>query len=166
MENLLSTWRTLATNVDQFFEKNSLGLNCSQGCSKCCEVDRSVFGIEAQVIANHIEGLTDQEYEELCQKIENSESAAKGHCAFLDEGKCLVYQARPLICRSHGLVHLREGQPHHCDLNFTEALPPKDQWLDEERLGLMLAMLQKEYDKAPDFPTRVPLSELARALNP
>lgn len=164
MEQLKKTWRTLAENVDQFFQKNSQGLNCMKGCSQCCEVDRTVFGIEAEIIADHIEGLSDQDFNSLIKLLKETQDKDPNHCAFLKEGACLVYEARPLICRSHGLVHLRPEGPHHCELNFEAGLPPKEKWLDEERLSLMLSMLQREYEKNPRFAERLSLSVIRDAL--
>ncbi len=165
MKKLIESWHALAQNVDQFFAKNSNGLTCSKGCSKCCEVDRTVFGIEAQVLIDSIENLDEQAYQNLKNELKSSHAKELGHCAFLKDGACLVYEARPLICRSHGLVHLRESGPHHCELNFEGTLPPKEQWIDEERLGTMLALLQREYEKSAEFPTRVSLHQIAELID-
>jgi len=43
-------------------------------------------------------------------------------CCLLKEGRCLVYESRPLICRSHGLPlvsnDLTEGEVDCCPLNI------------------------------------------------
>lgn len=124
-----------------------------------------MFSIEAQALIDYIEELDEHAYQYLKSELKSSQAREKGHCAFLKNGSCLVYEARPLICRSHGLVHLRAEGHHHCELNFAAGLPPKEQWLDEERLGVMLSLLQREFEKSSDLPTRVGLSQIADLLD-
>lgn len=153
------SWAELAGNVDQFFASRSHGLNCHQGCSKCCEVERSVFSLEADIIRDHLAALNADEAEELKEKLKKSK---QGHCAFLNEGSCLIYKARPLICRSHGLVHKRSTGPHHCELNYTEGLPVENDWIDEERVSSLLSLLQYHFEKERDSPIRESLGDVAQ----
>ena len=40
------------------------------------------------------------------------------------DGQCAIYEARPLICRTHGLAIGVDGGLDHCPLNF-EKEPPE-----------------------------------------
>ena len=163
MSNLIATWKQLADNVDQFFRSKSAGLECHKGCSKCCEVERTVFSLEASVIREHLQALSPKARidlaDALAERVPNLD-----HCAFLKDGACLIYAARPLICRSHGLVHLNEIGPHHCELNFKTGLPDRADWIDETRLTTLLALLQRQHtdDDSKIGPNRISLHDVAR----
>ena len=92
-------------------------LQCKKGCSACCVDNLEVMGLEAAYIKN--------KYPEVLNEKPNK----LGQCAFLDEtGACRVYEARPFICRTHGLPLQWEieenGQKSKvldiCELNETE----------------------------------------------
>ncbi|MCL2326382.1 MAG: YkgJ family cysteine cluster protein, partial [Proteobacteria bacterium] len=80
-------------------------LRCRRGCCDCCLDGLSVTFCEASVIEADYGGVLD------------GEPHAPGACAFLDDGgSCRIYEARPYICRTHGLP-LRwreEGQDGEC----------------------------------------------------
>jgi Fe-S-cluster containining protein len=40
-------------------------------------------------------------------------------CPLLLDDRCLLYDARPVICRTHGYPLLVEGRVDHCPKNFT-----------------------------------------------
>lgn len=155
------SWAELASNVDQFFASRSQGLNCHQGCSKCCEVDRSVFSLEADMIRDYLASLDPIDAQSLKSKLKNS---IEGHCSFLSSGSCLIYEARPLICRSHGLVHKRSSGPHHCELNYIDGLPSEADWIDEERLSSLLSLLQHHFEKEFETPVRESLKNVAQSF--
>jgi Fe-S-cluster containining protein len=51
-------------------------------------------------------------------------SASDDDCIFLNNHKCTIYEARPIICRTHGLPLLFVGEQGNwelsaCELNFT-----------------------------------------------
>lgn len=163
MNKLMATWQQLADNVDQFFSSKSKNLECHKGCSKCCEVERTVFSLEALVIKQYLQELTQKERQELKAALTKGPHN-QHHCAFLKDGACLIYPVRPLICRSHGLVHLNEQGPHHCELNFKEGLPDRADWIDETRLTTLLALLQRQHmsDAHEGEEERISLHEVAR----
>ncbi len=71
-------------------------MQCQTGCSDCCHVRLSVTGVEADAIRA------------LAATMPAEVRAAFGtgpedRCAALDgAGRCMIYDARPVICRSHG----------------------------------------------------------------
>lgn len=138
----------------QSFAKNASKMKCAEGCDLCCQVERSVFAIEAQAIRQYVaaHGLAQTQENQL------------GHCAFLKDGKCSVYGARPSICRTHGLVLKHQEGHSHCDLNFTQGLPPTQDWLSSETADTVLSTLQIAYEKQTGDSERISLRELWREL--
>jgi len=84
---------------------------CRAGCSGCCQL-RTVCGLEAAVLLQT--GLASQ----YSGQTENGGEV----CYFLRDDRCLVYDNRPLICRTHGLPlvsgALTEGEVDCCPLNL------------------------------------------------
>ena len=83
-------------------------IKCRKGCSSCCILE-SVFPIEAWNIYLDITGKP----ELLGSLNENS-----GECVFLKDDACIIYQSRPLICRSHGFPIFVDGKVDFCPMNF------------------------------------------------
>ena len=94
-------------------------LTCKPGCHQCC-VNLSVFPVEFHAIL-----------EELRQLASAAELQLDPHatCAFLEQGRCRIYECRPLICRTHGLpvafLNMDGEEPEmsvsFCPLNFVDA---------------------------------------------
>jgi Fe-S-cluster containining protein len=67
-------------------------------------------------------------------------------CPLLENGRCLLYEARPIICRTHGfpLLTLREGEKvlDFCPLNFKGVSTfPSNAILDLDLLNATLAAI-------------------------
>ena len=70
-----------------------------------------------------------------------------------EDEKCSIYEARPLICRTHGpAVRLPSSDIVWCDLNFTDmdndtvlATIPSDSILDIELLNRTLSLINQMY---------------------
>lgn len=108
---------------------------CGPGCNDCCIVDLSVFPVEAAVLR--------QAFAELPAEIRTkaADRAVRGrHCCMLDpsDGRCIIYQARPVICRSHGLTVLIDGRTDHCPRNYRHGPASRDCILDLEKLNTAL----------------------------
>jgi hypothetical protein len=59
---------------------------------------------------------------ELSNKKHGRAEIENGKCPFLKNEECLIYQARPVICRTHGLPLIPPGsnKPDCCPLNFPD----------------------------------------------
>ena len=84
---------------------------CAPGCSTCCEL-QSVNLLEAYVIAGH------------CGPgIPSAPRLPDSGCPFLTNNLCRIYPARPIICRTHGLLlksrEFRDRTAPSCPFNFT-----------------------------------------------
>lgn len=151
---------TLRRRVDDHFaaaiERGPGGaMLCREGCDQCCRVRISVFGIEADRIALALRGL-DPELRERAR----AQAAHASHCALLVDGRCVVYEDRPLICRSHGVPAIAEGETTCCPLNFTEAPAPPASVLALDAINQPLSVMAQMHDGRAD---RIPLADLAAA---
>lgn len=69
------------------------------------------------------------------------------------DGSCRIYPVRPLICRTHGFLHLSEEGLDHCPWNFVELeevdedLPFRLESLHGTLLRVNLAFLHRSYPK-------------------
>lgn len=107
-------YNALIESIDSYearlFEKYRDQIKCSRGCSRCCIIE-SVFPIEAWNIY---------------QKIKDNPSIMDGikikpeQCLFLKDDACLIYDVRPVICRSHGYPIFIENKTDFCPLNFAD----------------------------------------------
>jgi len=130
-------------------------LACERGCHQCCVEGLTVLTVEAEAVLAHLEehGLS------------APPAPPPGGCVFLDEtGACTIYEARPVVCRTHGLplqMGEREasesaggsagrplrvlGDVEVCGLNFTTRAPAADEVLDAERLAALLLVVEQRF---------------------
>jgi Fe-S-cluster containining protein len=98
-------------------DKHKKHLNCKNGCDLCC-MDYNIFPVEFDSI---LDELKDRDFSRTAlPEVLNEES-----CIFLKDHRCLIYESRPVICRTHGLPLLftndeGEWELSACELNFTQ----------------------------------------------
>lgn len=168
--------KLLRLKVDDFFDKcfkkHKAEFSCKLGCDQCCHVSLSVSAIEAKAISDWFDQLDGSVKRHLHVKWQSEKYKGRDldgnlvePCAFLYEGKCSIYDARPIICRSHGLPLLRSENGQNlldcCSLNFQNSIPPKEDMLDLERLNIILSALNQKYFKDQ---SRVDLTSLKEEL--
>jgi hypothetical protein len=132
---------TLRSRVDAHFDSaaQTAGehMRCAVGCDQCCHVDLGVFEIEAHDVRAALAELDAD-----TRAVVRRQAQQTTHCAMLVEGKCAVYERRPLICRSHGVaVLLEDGRVEHCPLNFTQAPPRPESVLRLEAINRPLSVI-------------------------
>lgn len=165
----------MSRQADALFARYAPHLTCRRGCYYCCD-EITVLPVELHALRRYLDehgrpdpgrlggppedrGETPQAIRERDERRSVDRSAygtfgpapgAQRRCAFLGrEGECTVYEARPVICRTHGLPlayrvyeydqHGREISPEHpqytdlwCDLNFTSLSERRaSAWFDE-----------------------------------
>jgi Fe-S-cluster containining protein len=147
MTTAAERYRELAARVDAFFAKvrarHEADMVCAPGCDACCRVRPTITRVEADEIRALVASLAAPERERL---VARALAAGAGRCAALDDdGRCAVYAARPLVCRSHGVpVKLHElSLPlvSSCEKNFVHRGPSAadvDCILDQETLSTIL----------------------------
>jgi Fe-S-cluster containining protein len=145
-------------------------LTCKRGCDSCCTDGLSVLPVEAALIEAHA----------AANGARPPDQQREGMCAFLDdEGACTVYEARPVLCRTHGLAFKSEStdtsrglrifsdEVSACALNYTARAPAPNEVLDATKLMMLLVTVDRRYRARvglEDDTGRVPLLELARSL--
>jgi Fe-S-cluster containining protein len=149
-------FRSILDRADRHFatvmETQPQNLQCGAGCSLCCYGLFEIGSGDVPVIAEGLEKLHPSRRKmiirralEIMEKSEHPnlrecspeekksffERTQATPCPNLDEqGLCMMYEHRPLLCRTFGLP-LREGRKYLgdvCELNFTQSTPA-------ERLG-------------------------------
>lgn len=126
MSSLLDNYRQLLSRIDALCSaiQASLGdqITCSEGCSSCCTAI-TLFPVEAAALREALDQLPQQEAEEIRRQIALQASGER--CPLLSHHRCLLYRARPIICRTHGLpiIYTEDGQRRSdcCPLNLSEA---------------------------------------------
>ncbi len=125
MSHFLKNYRQLIERVDALCVSiaSSLGnqITCSAGCSSCC-TSITVFPVEAAALRIALKSLPDRQAEEIIRHV--SEHAGDERCPLLLHHRCLLYEARPIICRTHGLPIIFTTDSHRsidcCPHNITE----------------------------------------------
>jgi Fe-S-cluster containining protein len=145
MENLLDNYYQMVSRVDALCREIqgvlSSQISCSEGCSSCCTAI-TLFPVEAAALNAAFEALPDEQRNTI---IEYVTSHAEGErCPLLDDHRCLLYAARPIICRTHGLpIIYTEGNERKvdcCPLNLNEDEQPVSgsAVIDLDRLNALL----------------------------
>jgi Fe-S-cluster containining protein len=87
-------------------------LACRAGCSWCCHFTIDIRAVEVLRILDHLATLPQTEQRRVRERIaKNAQTIARLNederarinieCAFLNEGRCLIYSARPQTCRNY-----------------------------------------------------------------
>lgn len=159
--DVLLKYDTLCSFCDSFWNRAVLKypqhFQCQSGCSTCCEL-QSITAIEAFRIF-------------LVIKSDLSSFSSKNdlnYCVFLHNNKCKIYNFRPVICRTHGLLLKNSEHPclQTCQLNFTNCQDPENSAiLDWENLTMNLARINMAFCMLSGFPEmaseRILLSDIA-----
>lgn len=114
---LLENYRQLVGRVDALCRRIEATygrhLACRKGCDSCCRHLR-LFPVEGVALARALAG---QDPGLVARIRERARKATPdGPCPLLEEGACLLYAARPMICRTHGLpLIFSEGEGRRVD---------------------------------------------------
>lgn len=146
---------------DRVCRDYSDAIDCARGCCDCCGPDLSLTPLEFDYLAGafaHVDlppGFS---------------AAGRSGCFLLYQGQCLLYERRPIICRTHGLVitvgtgagSLRDCCPKNFRDWCLDDLPP-EAVLDLERLNTVLLSINILYcrTRGCDPGKRIPISHLA-----
>lgn len=171
MDALFENYINLLQKIDRFCDE-SVGaygndLECRKGCSSCCR-HLSLFPVEALYIRFVMDSLDDEAFEIIRKKAMDLIDEPDGECPLLDAGLCLLYQVRPIICRTHGLpvlVRAEQGPAvDYCPLNFTSGRKLDSKHiLDIEQVNTTLVTVNGLFVRAAfdggDLPDRFLLAE-------
>lgn len=146
MDNL-GNYRALLAKVDELVAvittKYDEHLACHAGCDSCCR-HLSLSLVEGAALAVALHELPRNQMNHVRERAGNT--AVDDPCPLLENGLCVLYAARPVICRTHGLpILIIDGEAKRVDFcphNFrgVESLPG-DAMIDLERLNTTLAAI-------------------------
>jgi len=101
-EKLAELWQKIDAFTARARAAHGAAITCRAGCDACCHRRFSVTGVEADALRRHLDALGEPAREALRARATAGDPT---RCAALDDdGRCGVYEARPLICRTHGLA--------------------------------------------------------------
>jgi Fe-S-cluster containining protein len=154
---LLASYRQLLSKIDQKFseilERNSAQMKCGAGCHSCCVPNLSVFAIEKENLVELIRATPG--LEQKLRTLAAQDPFSGQRCKFLEaDGKCAVYEARPLVCRSHGAPLFSKQDDKTlldvCPLNFDDiknlAELGSENFVNLDLINTILAAINKELD--------------------
>lgn len=158
-------------------------MQCQTGCADCCHVRLTITAVEAAAIRVYAAGLPELVRRQLVADPCGGGTASKSvsvagdtasdnrgeRCAALDaSGRCTIYTARPLVCRSHGVpIRLRSGSlpvVQACHRNFRRTTPDADCVLDQATLSATLLAINAAENPSHTADDRVELAALLAEL--
>lgn len=173
LDSLLKNYTDLITRVDEHIQRlarvHKDQLACRKGCDECCR-HLSLFPVEAFALSQAFGRLDDACREGVLDQARQTDRA----CPLLVDHICVVYGARPIICRTHGypLYMEKEGRAvvDFCPKNFkgVKKLDRSDM-LDLDRMNTLLIAVNNHFissfeDGLPDRISVDQALELYQAL--
>ncbi|HEY3307858.1 MAG TPA: YkgJ family cysteine cluster protein [Desulfuromonadaceae bacterium] len=165
----LKNYRQLVERVDSLCNgiTNALveEITCRDGCSACC-TSITVFPVEAAALRTALDSLPDEESIFVRNFIK--EHAAGERCPLLYNHRCLLYAARPIICRTHGFpIQYTENDQQQvdcCPLNLEQCESlPGSVVIDLDRLNSVLvavnALFLSQKESEGNLPDRLTIVE-------
>lgn len=157
MGELLVNYRNLIARVDSLVcgieEQLKESLTCHAGCSSCC-LAITIFPVEAAALNAALDCLSPEESAAIRKQV--SENADGERCPLLLNDRCLLYESRPVICRTHGLpITFKENDNQQfdcCPLNQLESESlPGSAVIDLDRLNTLLVAVNSLFLKESGF---------------
>ncbi len=161
---LLYNYSALVDKVDSLCREIILAsgdaIACRKGCDGCCR-QFSVFPVEAFSIACAVATLDPAQAHMIRDRALSLRDG--DDCPLLDHGCCLLYDHRPIICRTHGLpILIRNGETptvDFCPRNYRNVESIEGRCIiDLDRLNDTLAAINSIFIKEW-FGCRLPFSD-------
>jgi Fe-S-cluster containining protein len=149
----LDDYRALVSEVERLCARVRANyadhIACRKGCSgNCCRIHLGLWAIEAASVAGALGGLA----VETARRIRDRAARATtfGPCPLLEEGACLLYPSRLIICRTHGFpmatVYRGRRSVGFCPENFRRLEPlPEDAVIDLDPINRALSELNRRF---------------------
>ena len=186
-DTLKNKYADLTFLIHQEFERNTEmygdKIKCRKGCSQCCSQIFRITEFDASIINDHMKILSHAERQTLKSKAEkyllklsSDEPVSEEYnlsmrlpCPALnDEGACLIYEARPVICRRFGppvYDYKNPGKLYACELNFGNGEEISDNELipRQTNIGKLWDEIKTEFNKENNLNERASTT-IAEAL--
>lgn len=143
LENFKKYLEIIETRLlNKYFEAQKDYIHCKEGCAGCCQEgeyptsDLELMYLTAgyQKLDKETQDIVNKNIDEIKAKLANSDDKMY-QCPFLINNRCIVYEYRTLICRTHGLLFYvtdKDGNTRNkipaCvndGLNFSEVYDPE-----------------------------------------
>jgi Fe-S-cluster containining protein len=143
----------------------STRITCSKGCSGCCTAI-TLFPVEAAALNAALEALSEEQQTAIRQYV--AENSGGERCPLLEDHCCLLYAARPIICRTHGLpIIFTEGNQRKVDccprnLGEDEHVVSGSAIIDLDKLNTLLVAVNALFISQADVknpPERLTIAE-------
>ncbi len=168
----LRNYRDFLARVDQICREIETAfapsIACHAGCNGCCR-HISLFPVEAAALTAAVGSLPPDQASHVRARALGT--SPDGPCPLLENGRCLLYEARPIICRTHGLpvLTLREGKKtvDFCPKNFLGIRSlPGTAVIDLDRLNTTLAAIDTLFvqESSTDSPRGSDRMTIAEAI--
>jgi uncharacterized protein len=167
----LENYRALLQRVDEICQQTATRfaseISCRPGCDACCR-HLSIFAVEAAALHRALNQLPVKDAEFIRQAATDCPPDAP--CPLLHDGLCLIYRARPIICRTHGLPLLvnRDGASgvDFCPENFQGAESiPGSAVIDLDRLNATLLAINTLFVQSFPGPERLTMAQALLRLS-
>ena len=134
VERMIKIW-DIGTKISNAITPHTA---CRNGCNHCCSQAVTINGAEADIIARHLHvvynEVPEETIEEFLAKVDAQRIEFTGkQCPFIQEGKCSIYEVRPMSCRLHFNI---SNTPSLCDTN-TEAEVPNFNFVSLNKLQVL-----------------------------
>lgn len=147
IDNYLLYLSYIENKLKKFFEAQSPYIFCKKGCALCCQSGEYPFSqIEFDFLMLGFSKLDENLKQQISDKINKllkEKSKTDGtylhECPFLINNECSVYNYRGIICRSFGLMSIRQNANSKIPfcafkgLNYSNVLDPETRIISLEK---------------------------------
>jgi Fe-S-cluster containining protein len=155
-EQIFYNYQKLLLKVNEFsaliIPRYREHISCFYGCNDCCRQNLNLLPIEFFFLQKGFFFLPEPVREIVHNRIAQGLGDYASPCLLLDNGACLLYERRPIICRTHGLpLFISDGDQERrdcCPKNFTSyflELLPQDDFLHLGRLNTILVTINRAF---------------------
>ena len=124
LERYTEYLKSLNELIEQCFEQQKDYIYCKPGCGVCCNnSDYPTSELEYEYLKTGLNLLNPEKKQLVRERVRELykkrtllfEKEGKPHkfvyiCPLVDEGKCLIYPYRPMVCRTYGLIILKRDK--------------------------------------------------------
>ena len=158
-EKYIEFIKTLDKQLEEYFNEQKDYISCSEKCSMCCSNSYYPLSkLEYNYVKAGHEKLDSYKKRIIKEKIINIIKSRKQHkesinshkdftyeCPFLFNKSCVIYEHRPIICRTHGLIFSNPDNlsahtlPNcvHKGLNYANVWDEEKQTISQEKTEII-----------------------------
>lgn len=169
MDERLADYRRLlfkaTEKFDEIHARQKSRMACGSGCSDCCVAGLTVSSVELANVREFVAGVEGLAAE--LESLERLDPHAGRKCSLLTaQNTCSIYEARPLVCRTHGApLFFKDGDASAtdaCPKNFDdeaglESLSSSD-FINLDLLNSLLAAVNARFAGSAGATNRSPLT--------